>query len=290
MESLDLKPLDKTILPVNPKGFKVSRSQVPRSIPTVFGRRQFFKIVLVNGSAKIRYGSRNIVLNGLSIFFANPEVPYSVEITSELQTGYSCIFSREFIKSLEWSESMQNAPVFKVNKDPAFALSESQYNRLAAIFELMIENNSDTYRYNGDLMRNYLQLLIHETHRLNTENDILNVENASLRITRQFLDLLEKQFPIEHLDGPLPLRTAVDYADKLSIHVNYLNRSVKHVTGKSTTRLIADRITGESLSLLQHTDWSINAIAFALGFEYSNYFSNFIRKVTGHAPSFFRKK
>ena len=68
------------------------------------------------------------------------------------------------------------------------------------------------------------------------------------------------------------------------VHVNYLNSSVKEVTGKPTTAHIADRIISEAKALLQHTNWSIAEIAFALGFEYSTYFNNFFKKKTGDIP------
>ncbi|HEV7783610.1 MAG TPA: helix-turn-helix domain-containing protein, partial [Chitinophagaceae bacterium] len=51
-----------------------------------------------------------------------------------------------------------------------------------------------------------------------------------------------------------------------------------------TTNHIADRIISEAKALLQHTDWSISQIAFALGFEYPTYFNNFFKKKTGHIP------
>ncbi|MFI5332216.1 MAG: ATP-binding cassette domain-containing protein, partial [Desulfobaccales bacterium] len=42
---------------------------------------------------------------------------------------------------------------------------------------------------------------------------------------------------------------------------NYLNRSIKEVTGKPTSVLVAERITAEAKALLQHTDWSETEIA-----------------------------
>jgi len=116
----------------------------------------------------------------------------------------------------------------------------------------------------------------------------IQFNSASLRVTTQFLELLERQFPVENLNAPLKLKAAQDYANRLFIHVNYLNRAVKEMTGKSTTTLIAERITAEATALLQHTDWSVADIAYALGFQYPNYFSNFIKKTTGNTPTFYR--
>lgn len=113
-------------------------------------------------------------------------------------------------------------------------------------------------------------------------------KKAASRITSVFLELLERQFPIESADRPLQLKTANDYAKSLSMHVNHLNRSVKEVTGRSTTTHIAERIITESKALLQHTDWTIAEIAYALGFEYPTYFNNFFKRLTGTVPSSLR--
>jgi AraC-like DNA-binding protein len=67
-----------------------------------------------------------------------------------------------------------------------------------------------------------------------------------------------------------------------------LNSSVKEVTGKPTTAHIAERIISEAKALLQHTDWSIAEIAYALGFEYPTYFNNFFKKKTGQVPKSIR--
>jgi AraC-like DNA-binding protein len=100
--------------------------------------------------------------------------------------------------------------------------------------------------------------------------------------------LLERQFPIESQHQKLALRTAKDYADRLSVHVNHLNKVLKENTGKTTTEIISSRITQEAKILLKQTDWNISEIAYCLGFEQLAHFSNFFRKQTSIAPNLFR--
>ena len=92
----------------------------------------------------------------------------------------------------------------------------------------------------------------------------------------------ERQFP--HTEKPLQLKTEQDFASALSVHPNYLSRAVKEVTGKPTTTHITVRIVNEAKALLQHTNWNIADIAYALGFEYPTYFNNFFKKLTGTNP------
>lgn len=270
------------------RGFKVSRNKVPKSGPSAFGRRRFYLVLLSIGNSKIHYDNSVIHLDGVYLFFANSRVPYATEILSENHTGYSCVFTENFIKPLERLTSLQQSPLFKVSGMPAFKLDSQQQSQLTDIFEAMIANEATDYIYKDDLMRNYIQLIIHEALHMRPEEHFVQFSNASLRITTKFMEMLERQFPIENLNAPLKLKTAQDYASQLSIHVNYLNRAVKEITGKSTTILIAERIAAEAISLLRYTDWSIADIAYALGFEYANYFSNFFKKTTGKIPKFYR--
>ena len=118
----------------------------------------------------------------------------------------------------------------------------------------------------------------------------MHPKNGAARITNLFLDLLERQFPIDSTAKPLKFRTAQDFAQSLSVHINYLNRSVKEITGKPTSVLIAERIAAEAKALLLFTDWSVADIAYGLGFEYPTYFNNYFKRLTGLTPNSLRKE
>ena len=144
----------------------------------------------------------------------------------------------------------------------------------------MSEMETD-YAHKYDLQHNYVMLLIHEAQKMQAADTYVRYGNASARISSLFLELLERQFPIDSPLQVFQLRTATDYAVRLSIHVNHLNRAVKETTGKTTTEHIAARIVSEATALLKHTNWSVAEIAFSLGFEYPAYFNNFFKKQAG---------
>lgn len=155
---------------------------------------------------------------------------------------------------------------------------------LNQLFERMLTEQASDYEHKDEVIRNYIELIIHEALKMQPSEALSKENNASSRLTTVFLELLERQFPIENTDRPLALKSAQDYANGLSVHVNSLNRAVKTVTGKSTSTLIQERIASEAKALLQHTNWNIAEIGFALGFEYPTYFNNFFKKLTGTTP------
>lgn len=118
---------------------------------------------------------------------------------------------------------------------------------------------------------------------LQPANTFLQHKNASSRIASLILELLEQLFPLENPQQTLPLKTAQEFADPPSVHVNHLNRAVKDVTEKPPSVHIAGRITDEAKALLQYTNWSVAKIA------YPTYFNNFFKKQTGYTPLACRK-
>jgi AraC-like DNA-binding protein len=270
------------------KGFNVFQIECDSHLIRIYSRKDFYKICLTTGKSIIHYADRSFETEGTVLFFGNPHIPYSWETVSTSYVGYTILFSEEFLKVSDRSESLQNSPFFKIGGTPILKITEHQREFLNTIFRKMIEEQQTDYSYKDDLIRNYIHLIIHEALKMQPSEHYDQHKNASSRITSVFLELLERQFPIESSDRPLQLKTAQDYAKCLSVHVNYLNRAVKEVTGKPTTAHISERIISEAKALLQHTDWNIADIAYALGFEYPTYFNNYFKRMTGTNPKALR--
>lgn len=94
------------------------------------------------------------------------------------------------------------------------------------------EINSD-YPYRYDLIRAYVAELIHYGQKLLPNISRSELRNAPQRITERFFSLLEQQFSINFPDDRVQVRTPKEYTAKLCVHVNYLNKNLKEMTGKS---------------------------------------------------------
>lgn len=270
------------------KGFNVFQIESDSNATRTYSRKDFYKICLTTGKSIIHYADRSFEAEGTVLFFGNPHIPYSWETISRTYVGYTVLFSEDFLKLSDRSESLQQSPLFKIGGTPILKINEQQREFLNTIFQKMIDEQQTEYAYKDDLIRNYINLIIHEALKLQPSENYDKHKNAASRITSVFLELLERQFPIESTDRPLQLKTAQDYAKSLSVHVNHLNRAVKETTGKSTTAHIAERVVTEAKALLQHTDLTIAEIAYALGFEYPTYFNNYFKRITGSVPSALR--
>lgn len=269
------------------KGFKVYKTD-SNSEGHTYSRKDFYKLNITFGNFIFHYADGSFRTADIFLFFGNPRIPYSCEAVSEQHHGYTCLFTEEFLKPGDRTESLQQSPLFKIGGIPIFDLTSAQKDRFTSIFEKMIEEQESEYAFKDELIRNYINLFIHEALKIQPFENNFSHSNAAARITSVFLELLERQFPIETTERPLALRTAQDFASHLSVHINYLNSAVKQITGKPTSVHISERIVGEAKALLQHTDWNVAEIAYALGFEYPTYFNNFFKKKTGTIPKSIR--
>ena len=255
-----------------------------------FGYREFYKITLIIGVGKLYYADKWILVDRPALLFSNPLVPYAWESTSEEQKGVFCIFNEQFVQSDEKNGSLANTPLFKVTGDKVFFLDDVQVAKVMDIYKQMQEENQSDYINKSDVLRCYLHLLVHTALKMQDSNQYESHPNASQRITELFIELLDRQFPVDYPNAILSLRTPADYANRLSVHVNHLNKVVKEITGKTTSEMIAERIIKECTQHLLHTNLSISEIAYSLGFETVSYFSKFYRKHTGKSPSEVREQ
>lgn len=281
------KPTDFNLADLNLKGVKIYEVGTEVSAIPSYNRRDFFKVCMNTGKNRIHYANKGIETNGPILFFGNPHIPYSWEIISREYDGYACVFTEEFICA-DRNESIQDSPFFKIGGTPIFNINEEQRIFLTSIFKKMIEEQNSDYVYKAQLIRSSINMIVHEAMKMEPNEHYFKHQNASSRITSLFFELLERQFPIESPNAPLQLKTPQEFAYNLSVHVNHLNRSVKEVTGKTTSVHITERIVTEAKALLLHTDWSVGDIAYALGFEYATYFNNYFKKSAGETPKVFR--
>ncbi|KAF2328035.1 helix-turn-helix domain-containing protein [Flavobacterium ginsenosidimutans] len=268
--------------------FRIEDRIQSNTVSASYIRRDFFKIMLYSGTNNFHYGDRTISVEGSTLLFFNPRVPYTYDSLEPETTGCFCVFKEDFFQE-SFRINLSELPLFSVGFYPVFKLSDQQHAEIGAIFEKVIAAFEKDYIYKFELIKSYVSELIYLALQLRPASEILGHIDAGSRITSAFMELLERQFPIESASQRFTLRSPKAIADKLSVHVNYLNRAIKKTTGRTTTDHIFERLAAEAKALLKYTDWSIGEISYALGFEDQAHFNNFFKKQTNTNPSSIRK-
>jgi AraC family transcriptional activator of pobA len=253
-----------------------------------YSRRDFYKISLIRGRNRAEYADKVFDIRESALLFATPRIPYRWLPQDDDQSGLFCIFTADFLSKNKVGVTLDELPIFRPGALPVFQLTQEESKELEYIFRKMHRELATDYIYKYDLLRNLVLELIHYGQKLQPMSVLNPAQNASDRISSLFIELLERQFPVELPQQRLDLRTAKDYADRLNVHVNHLNKVLKEITGHTTTDIITKRIVQEAKILLKQTDWNISEISFTLGYDDPAHFSHFFKKQTSFTPLAFR--
>ncbi len=253
--------------------------------PVPYSRRDYFKIMLVLGTYRMHYADEVVDIQKQALVFSNPQIPYSCEFTDRIESGFFCLFTPAFFHQFG---NLDQYSVFQPGNTHVFELTDEQVDKVTGIYKNMFEEIASDYPHKYDVLRNLVFEFLHFAMKLPSAKFEKQQLNASQRISTLFLELLERQFPIDDNNQAVHLRAASDYARQLNVHVNHLNRAVRETTDKTTSQIIAERIVRESKILLKHSAWNVSEIAYALGFTEVTHFNNFFKKHVQLSPLKFR--
>ncbi len=254
--------------------------------PLPYQRRDYFKILLVFGGFNIQYADKVIAAQKHVLMFSNPNVPYSIENFDHIDGAVYCVFSKYFFYNFG---NLKDYGVFQPGNVNIFELDEAKAAHILNIFERMLTEINTDYSHKYDLLRNYVFEILHFAQKtLPFAATFPTATNASQRIANLFVELLERQFPIDETHRTVTFRTPADFATQLNVHVNHLNRAAKQATNKTSSDLINERFIKEAKILLKQTTWNVSEICHALGFREVAYFSNYFKKHTTLSPQEFR--
>ncbi|RFZ91200.1 AraC family transcriptional regulator [Mucilaginibacter conchicola] len=252
--------------------------------PLNYSRRSYYKVSLVKGSSKIHYPGHSIGISRAALVFTNPVMPYSWERNSEKQEGYVCIFTEDFLPGIR----LQDLPAFRSAENTVIELEQENFGKFETLILRMDDERCSDYQYRSELICCLLTELIFEAQKMLSAPAGPQASNASERLTAAFLRMLETELNMDISYRKPRLLSPADYAGKLAVHTNYLNKALKEVTGQTTTELINARILREATVLLKNSKLMVSEIAWAMGFSHPNHFSSFIKKHTGSNPKAFR--
>ncbi len=196
------------------KGFRAFQIEQDGNETRIYSRKEFYKICLTTGKSKIHYSDKSFEQEGTVLFFETHIFLIPGKRFQPLIEVTPFFFSEEFFKNSERSESLQQSSFFKIGGTPVLKITEEQRLFLNTIFQKMIAEQESDYIYKDELIRNYISLIIHESLKLEPAKDFNQDKNAVSRLSSVFLELLERQFPIETTDQSLQLRSAQDFAKK----------------------------------------------------------------------------
>lgn len=132
-----------------------------------------------------------------------------------------------------------------------------------------------------ELLKGLLNVfLIYFTRNLNEQEEVNN-NTREAELVSGFLELVKKHF--------IQKKLVSNYASELFVTPNYLNRTVKKLTGYTASHHIQQQIITEAKRKAVYTSTSMKKIAYDLGFDNLAHFSKFFKNNCGMSFTDFKK-
>lgn len=255
--------------------------------PLKYNAYNWYNISLIYGNGIFIFEGKRFKVNKHAIIITNPLQSFGWEDRQKIHKGYICFFNDEFIKN---DMRIVYLPPFRIRSTSFYELQADEVEQIEKIFLRIINEVNTDYEYKMEVAKLLIEDIVHYTMKSkNYQDESLFQSKSAQRIVNNFLEKLEAQFPIEKIEQQVTIDTPNQFATALHIDVNHLNKSIKNITGKTTSQIITERILEEAKHLIRYTDWNIAEIAYALNFKENTHFNQFFKKNTGLTPSQFRK-
>ncbi|RSK38408.1 hypothetical protein [Hymenobacter perfusus] len=153
------------------KGFKVYPIDTTTGLPAASSRRDLHRICLLTSSRQLQCADQEIAQDGTYLFVGNSQdrgnlTSHATQWSTAGQTGYGCLFTEEFVQESSPAGSPKPWTLLSGNHPRIFSLSDAQAAYLTGLFQKMLAEQQSAYCYKHELLRSYLQLVLHEAVRL----------------------------------------------------------------------------------------------------------------------------
>ena len=190
--------------------FKLDPFVGDQAKPMIYRRRDYFKVMLSIGNSHVHFADQVIEVKKQALTFANPQIPYKWEHTDQIRSGVFCLFNHHFFHQYG---NLSQYSVFQPEGTHVFELTDEQVDDVNQYYQRMLAEINSDYIHKYDVLRTLVFELIHYAMKMQPSAPIdKQPVNASQRISTQFLELLERQFPIDDIHQTLNLRSASDFA------------------------------------------------------------------------------
>ena len=243
------------------------------------------------GCGNLLYGKNTYDYEEGTLVFTSPgqvtvfegEMP----VSNSTDAGWTLAFHPDLIRKSSLATKIQNYSFFNYDVTEALHLSNEERNTIEELLHKIIQEYSQNLdRHSQNLIIANIELLLDYCLRF-YDRQFFTRTNLNSDVVSKFELLLKDFYKQERgIDFSLP---NVNYcAKELNLSPNYLSDLLKKETGKTAKEHIHLFVVDKAKNILLNSSASVSEIAYNLGFEYPQHFSNLFKSKTGTSPRDYR--
>lgn len=239
----------------------------------------------------VRYGKSSYDYEEGTLSFTSPGQVTMLEddppIEVDNSRGWVLVFHPDLIRKSTLGDKIDSYSFFNYEVNEALHLSEEELNTLEDLLDKIVnEYNRYLDKHSQHLITSNIELFLDYCTRFydrqfiarkNLNSDVVTKFERFLKIYYSSEELVKKGIP------------SVSYCAKsLNISTNYLSDLLKKETGKSAQEHIHLFILEKAKYKLLNSNDSVSDVAYDLGFEYPQHFSQLFKSKIGMSPKDYR--
>jgi AraC-like DNA-binding protein len=253
----------------------------------------FYSIIFKNYARNnVKYGRKIIDFQDGSLICIAPNQVIEMDDEDDIEVsdtmlGWGLFFHPDLIRTTSLQDKMRHYNFFSYAVSESLHLSEKEKNILydcVLKIESELQENIDVHSQaiivsNVELLLNYCSRFYGRqfiTRRSSNHDVVIRIEEI---LTRHFTSTEENA-------SGLP--TVKSLSEQVHLSPGYLSDLLKKETGKNAQDFIHHHLIEAAKTSLLNTNKSVSEIAYALGFEYPQYFNKLFKQKTGKTPVEFR--
>ncbi|WP_018336951.1 helix-turn-helix domain-containing protein [Butyricimonas synergistica] len=266
-------------------------SQIMRPIPNCRKNFDLYVIFLkdVKCADYLKYGRKEYDYQENTLVFVSPGqvFGYPADGSTYQAKGWCLYFSPELLRGTQLGRHIKDYTFFSYDVREALHLSlQERETIIDCLKKIDDEINNGMDKHSNMIIASAIELFLNYCTRF-YDRQFITRKKANKDILARFEELLDGYFAS---DKPQSYGTpSVAYcAEQLHLSANYFGDLIKKETGKSAQEYVQQKIMDTAKDMLANLEKSVSEIAYALGYQYPQYFSRAFKKVVGCTPNEYR--
>jgi AraC family transcriptional regulator, transcriptional activator of pobA len=238
-------------------------------------------IFLTEGSSKRSKGLDEYEFSDNTFFFIPAFQITSHEFIKADSKGFFCYFDAQIFDDIfPHNTFFDDISFLQAFSEPIVKVNSEMKSYIISILERLETIYLNPQTIDLGLVSLLLATIFRELELV--EQKQVNIpQKAAYTLTKKYKNLLA-----QHI---YKTKKITDYAEMLAISPDFLNRSVKAVTGKTAHDVLTDMIVLEAKVMLKQTDLSIGEIAFKLAETNPSDFIRLFKNKVGKTPKKYKQ-
>ena len=241
-------------------------------------------------SCMLKYGQQQYDFDKGAMFFIAPNQLFGVEVYPNIVSkpdGWMLLIHPDFLWNTILAKNIKQYEYFDYSVNEALFLSaKEEATIINIVHNIEQEYLSSIDKFSQSIIISQIETLLNYAERF-YQRQFITRKITNHQILNRLEDLLSDYFNNDKsINTGLP--TVQFVSEKLNVSPNYLSGLLKTLTGQSTQQHIHEKLIEKAKEKLSSTNLSVSEIAYELGFEHPQSFSELFKSKTNFSPLEFR--